>query len=899
MALLAKGLVKKALELNRNLMYVNEHQKCILAMKNADLSRLQSEVVDLKVAQSTQSDQQGMKLQLEIDNTCLKQKFDSSIKERECLLKDCESWKDKYQGSLASLQEAHSLIAVNLQNLERYRSEVSSNEERIEELKAELDEATLSLTSADRMIEEERQTFSITEQKWYAQEERYLCDIDQLKAELSVLKSQLEKKDLAQQEVINQVTSLSKELDMLKSIVSVEKASLSCQTNLCMLKLEDHGCQTVIEVQCQQVQTERHLKNTSTMQTISAALKNNACQTENSSYNGFSGCPSTPSTQGHGLNEHISAQGSLQVLEDHMNKNDIHKIEMENTVVKCIKKEESDIGSSNMDSSVTQTAVGSKFIDIARVLSDTQLDNEYEDEEFEATLRKSDVSGNISKSYSVNSHTPVAKNNKLEAETEQHPSSVHHVVSLVTNITSTSGNTNDNLKIGIEDETPEESANIHNSSDQSLASNFNGSYHQNDDMAVTYLTTQGCTENRPLSSADGAYEGESLKDDIFTQDIESPQEKEDKKEEEDEMIAPSQPSIFSDGSWVLPTGKKRSFEAGNKSISADESLVSKSKHLKSDIVNETRDETFVESSSDKMILNLASRITYSQICKSGLHAVNTIDTKSATQYVSSYDSDQIRLSGHEEKENPCGNECMSSNIEQSASCNKICVGTTALDKNLSSFRTPTICMQSCGETRLSLSTKMSSGSQSLKNGQSFSPLHRTPQYRLSIKRPLADQVSSSKQNPCLVSSPRISSATKSCTPIPSAYSTQDIPSGDVKGEKTKTLLSRFGLLDRKRSIFDEDFNLTSNKVESVVHTEAPHVLYSRFLSSVKPQKSSDHLTSRTSSPKKVHFSSPLESTVQHQDLEQKKVSPEKVVLSNDEDLSYPPADQQAPYDGTT
>ncbi|KAL3889851.1 hypothetical protein ACJMK2_002178 [Sinanodonta woodiana] len=848
--------VKKALELNRNLMYINEHQKCILAMKNADLSRLQSEVLDLK-----------------------------SIKEKECLLKDCENWKEKYQGSVTSLQEAHSLIAVNLQNLERYRSEVRGNEERIEELEAEIDEATLSMTSVNRMIEEERKAFSTAEQKWHAQEERYLCDIQQLKTELSVLKTQMEKKDLAQQEVVNQVTCLNKELDMLKTIVNVEKESLSCQTELCMLKVEDHDCQTVIEVQCQKIQTEKNQMNTSTTQTINAAfkncacqtntsitqtinaaLRNCACQTENISYNSFSDSPSIPSTQDLELPEQISAQRSFQIPEDHMNKNVSHNSERENTGIKCIRKGESDIGC--RVSSEIQTPVESEFVDVARIISNTKLDNQYADEEFEATLNKSEVSGNIAEFYSVNYHKSIFKNKKLDAESEHHPSCA---VSLVTNITlsSSSGNTNDNLSIVIEDETPEESENILNSSD----SNLHGKSHWNDDIASADFTIHRCVEDSHLRSEEGIHEEENLKNENFNQHTEIPQEKEDKKEKEDEIIAPSQPSIFSDGSLMLPTGKKRGLMEGDKCIRADESLVSKPKHFKSEIVNKILDENFVESSLEIKPLHLVRRVTYPPFYKSSPH--NTVDTKHASSH------DQVRLSGHMEKQNPFGKDNKSSNMDQdnkssnmdqdnkssnmdqdnkssnmdqdnkssnmyqATSCNKICVGTpSAMDENLSSFMTPTIYMQRCKETRLSLSTKMLPGLQSSEKGQcfssnaGFSPLHRIPQYRLATKRSLVAQVSSLKQSS--VSSPGISAVTKSCTPKPSAYSTQDIPSVDVKTEKPKTSLPRFGFLDRKRSIFDEDFNLSSDRVESsAVHTEAPHVLYSRFLSNVKPLKSSN------------------------------------------------------------
>ncbi|XP_063407014.1 leucine-rich repeat and coiled-coil domain-containing protein 1-like isoform X2 [Mytilus trossulus] len=282
--------VKEAVKLNRDLMYTNEHQKCIIEQHKREITLLNSQILDTKVkVESKPLDCSRIEQEQELSN--LKQQLENERKDHTETEQELNKSTTNYKETLLKLQDSHKLIERHLQNAEAHQRENKSLSIELETCKEKLKKLEIALDSLHKELDIQKTVHSESIEKWQKEEEDLKSRITKLTEELET-----EKSDKAELEQLNTTWSvqnfrLSEELNAAKAILEVPKENGEYQTDLCMLNMKDSQCQIQPELSNFGNQTEqpRHYHITSqtdpppcsefSSQTYAPALAVSATQT--------------------------------------------------------------------------------------------------------------------------------------------------------------------------------------------------------------------------------------------------------------------------------------------------------------------------------------------------------------------------------------------------------------------------------------------------------------------------------------------------------------------------------------------------------------------------------------------------------------------------------------------
>ncbi|XP_076084503.1 uncharacterized protein LOC143055258 [Mytilus galloprovincialis] len=234
--------VKEAVKLNRDLMYTNEHQKCIIEQHKREITLLNSQILDTKVkVESKPLDYSRIEQEQELSN--LKQQLENERKDHIETEQELNKSTANYKETLIKLQDSHKLIERHLQNAEAHQRENKSLSIELQTCKERLKRLEIALDSLHKELDIQKTVHSDSIKKWQKEEEDLKSRITKLSEELET-----EKSDKTELEQLNTTWSeqnlrLSEELNAAKAILEVPKEDGEYQTDLCMLNMKDSQCQ--------------------------------------------------------------------------------------------------------------------------------------------------------------------------------------------------------------------------------------------------------------------------------------------------------------------------------------------------------------------------------------------------------------------------------------------------------------------------------------------------------------------------------------------------------------------------------------------------------------------------------------------------------------------------------
>ncbi|KAL5014828.1 hypothetical protein ScPMuIL_009098 [Solemya velum] len=283
--------VSEAVKLNKTLMYVNDHQKCIVEQQKTDITSLRDQVVQLNVKIQSQPVQETTHLKLEQEVVTLNQQILAGELMKETLAKEVGEYREKYQANIESLKDAHSIIERHLQCLQTHKEEADDLKEQLNQKDKLVSELKGGLDQANKDLTVEKSQFTHAVDTWREEEEKLkgnLREVSELLAKATRAQSEVEelnsKWSTENMELHQQVATLRKKLE-------IEKIDEAMQTVLGMLNTSDEFCQT--QIQCQTAQSQTDAQNSRACctqtdalnpracytQTITASYSNSACQT--------------------------------------------------------------------------------------------------------------------------------------------------------------------------------------------------------------------------------------------------------------------------------------------------------------------------------------------------------------------------------------------------------------------------------------------------------------------------------------------------------------------------------------------------------------------------------------------------------------------------------------------
>ncbi|XP_046584266.1 serine-rich adhesin for platelets-like [Haliotis rubra] len=278
--------VTEAVKLNRSLMYVNEHQKCVMEQQKVDLHRCQQQVV-------TVSTQLESKPALTADMEELNQRLTTLqhhtnlVAEQRCVLeKELDHYKTRYKVSLDDLHEMHNLVQRHLDNADQHRlrnaeleevnqtlkSRVKLGEEKVDQLQQELD--------VERVVKAEALT------QWNKQEDTLKTDLDTLKRDLAATDAARTSLETLNHQLEESNMRLAQQYQELKAIVDRDKTEATQQTSLSYFNNHTTATQTENETSVVSTQT--------VMDTADSSVQTH-CETNSASSQTHNECVSSSS----------------------------------------------------------------------------------------------------------------------------------------------------------------------------------------------------------------------------------------------------------------------------------------------------------------------------------------------------------------------------------------------------------------------------------------------------------------------------------------------------------------------------------------------------------------------------------------------------------------------------
>ncbi|XP_052271253.1 uncharacterized protein LOC127871974 isoform X2 [Dreissena polymorpha] len=267
-------------DLTTKLQYETKHQTCILQLKDEEMECLRKQLLESQVKAKlypvyNEGERSGFQEQI----TMLHTRITSLDKQNERMEKEGEDWKQKYWGSLKTLDEAHRLVNVHLHNAAAFKDECRAMEAERDGLKLELHQTRDRLLALEQRLNEAQERLEEEKQNWQRQEETLKENITDVKDKLSEVAG--EKADIESQLNVlkDDLKRAKEELEAAQTILDVEKLSCEIQTELTMLSVMNRGVQALTEESEKSVQATV-ASRPGVSQTIDAALTSSSVQTD-------------------------------------------------------------------------------------------------------------------------------------------------------------------------------------------------------------------------------------------------------------------------------------------------------------------------------------------------------------------------------------------------------------------------------------------------------------------------------------------------------------------------------------------------------------------------------------------------------------------------------------------
>ncbi|XP_067664891.1 coiled-coil domain-containing protein 73-like [Haliotis asinina] len=352
--------VAEAVKLNRGLMYVNEHQKCVMEQQKADLHRCQQQVVTLSTQLESKPAITAEMEELNQRLTALQHQMNLVAEQRCALEKELDDNKTRYQVSLDDLHEMHNLVQRHLDNADQHRlrntelekvnqtlkSRVKLGEEKVGQLQQELD--------VERVIKAEALT------QWSRQEDTLKTDLETLKRDLAATDTARTSLETLNHQLEESNTRLTQQYQEMKAIVDRDRMEATQQTSLSYFNNHITATQTENETSVVSTQTV----NTTADSSVQTHSKTNSA-----------------SSQTHSQSVSSSSQTIVPPLANSAVQTDRHEITQE--VVPCVVGEVSHLSQEGKIVSSEQESVDiqeDKSVSIAYEVAEPQQETDMNDD---------------------------------------------------------------------------------------------------------------------------------------------------------------------------------------------------------------------------------------------------------------------------------------------------------------------------------------------------------------------------------------------------------------------------------------------------------------------------------------------------------------------------------------
>ncbi|KAK3087700.1 hypothetical protein FSP39_009356 [Pinctada imbricata] len=248
--------VEEAVKLNKDLTYINQHQKCIVSKQESDIHELQAKLVEVKGQLKNKQDQNAPLLELQQQVTTLKHKLTESTDAYTDLQLEERASKEKYEDTLSNLEESHRLLERHIENAEKYRKEIDESEKNNTCLQEEVSKLKEAVDDTTKALDIEKNLHAESLKEWKEQEDKWKKAAEDLEAEVST-----QKQINADLEELNtnwskQNVELTKDLKHVKALLNKPKEEKQEQTLLSLLNMFDTACQIKPDVNTREVQVE-------------------------------------------------------------------------------------------------------------------------------------------------------------------------------------------------------------------------------------------------------------------------------------------------------------------------------------------------------------------------------------------------------------------------------------------------------------------------------------------------------------------------------------------------------------------------------------------------------------------------------------------------------------------
>ncbi|XP_041360466.1 coiled-coil domain-containing protein 73-like isoform X2 [Gigantopelta aegis] len=323
--------VIEAVKLNKTLMYINEHQKCLMDHHKTDLATLQTQLVEIKVRLEAKPKLEKDIHKYELENTVLKQQVKHLTSYQDELTAEVEESKTKYETAIHELASAHLLVERHLDSSEKFDKEAELLAEDRDKLQRRVGELEEHLDAIHRELDVSRETHTAAVTDWKQASSDLQDEIEKLKESLDeVKKSKMELEDL-NSEWAQRNMEVTKQLDKAKEKLDVPKTELSQQTDMSLFCVDvvstqtavscsTKPTQTALNISVSSTQTEQITVSWATSQTIDPALASTATQTESVSTSHHSTQIESVSTSHHSTQTENNSLVDLNLNNNHINR---------------------------------------------------------------------------------------------------------------------------------------------------------------------------------------------------------------------------------------------------------------------------------------------------------------------------------------------------------------------------------------------------------------------------------------------------------------------------------------------------------------------------------------------------------------------------------------------------
>nr|XP_022329392.1 coiled-coil domain-containing protein 73-like isoform X2 [Crassostrea virginica] len=283
--------VQHAVKHNQALMYINEHQKCILNEEKNRVLSLQAQLLEVKCRLQQKPDETSLQ-QYKLEIASLNQKLEKVNAERETALKEINEHAAKNEKVSKLLQDTHQLMEHQIEIVEIHKRNSSQQKLVISQQQEELDQVKGELLEVKDNIALLKDQHKEDAEEWRKKNLHLQDELSKIMEELAEEKKSCADLGDLNTALSNQNIQLTEQLQSTKELLNKVKQDQDQQTELSLMNMVEQESQVEVNSADTAVQTDSvPPKSSSTQtpapeltvsrtQTNNPALANSSCQTE-------------------------------------------------------------------------------------------------------------------------------------------------------------------------------------------------------------------------------------------------------------------------------------------------------------------------------------------------------------------------------------------------------------------------------------------------------------------------------------------------------------------------------------------------------------------------------------------------------------------------------------------